>query len=81
MEQLRNCSGAVTKVFRSRYDSVPEQLASLPEHISVFRSSYKSSETLLSFLEQLVSIPEQRVSAMELFPNCSGAVMKVFRSS
>ena len=51
-EQLQKCSGAVL--------SVPEQL-------SVFRSSYKSSGSLISVPEQL--------------QKCSGAVTKVFRSS
>ena len=58
-EQLRKCSGAVTKVLRSSL--------SLPEQLKVFRSSYKSSGSLISVPEQL--------------RKCSGAVTKVFRSS
>ena len=33
--------------------SVPEQLVSLPEQLYVFRSSYKSSGTVISLPEQL----------------------------
>ena len=68
------CSGAFTKVFRSSYESVPEQLQkcsgailSLPEHFYVFRSCFKSSGSLISVSKQL--------------RKCSGAVKKVFRGS
>ena len=33
-DQLRKCSRAVTKVFRSSLVSVPEQLVSVPEQLS-----------------------------------------------
>ena len=53
-------------MLRSSYESVPEQLVSvpeqllsLPEQLLVFRSSYKSSGTVISLPEQLVSAPEQ----------------------
>ena len=39
--------------------SVPEQLVSLPEQLLVFRSSYKSSGTVISLPDQLVSAPGQ----------------------
>ena len=39
--------------------SVPEQLLSLPEQFLVFRSSYKSSGTIISLPEQFVSASEQ----------------------
>ena len=32
-EQLRKCSGAVTKVFRSSYESAPEQLVKVSEQL------------------------------------------------
>ena len=41
-EQLQKCSGAVSKVFRSNYESVLEQLVSILEQ-------------LVSVLEQLIS--------------------------
>ena len=44
LKQLRKCSGAVTKVFRSSYESVPEQLVSLPEHLN------KSSVALINLM-------------------------------
>ena len=61
--------------------SVPEQLVSLPEQLLVFRSSYKSSGTVISVPDQL----EVFRSSFESVPNqlrkCSGPVTEVFRSS
>ena len=66
-EQFRKCYGSVTKVLRSSYESVPEQLVSfpeqlvsvpeqllsLPEQLYLFRSSFKSSVAVISLPEQL----------------------------
>ena len=53
-------------MLRTSHESVPEQLVSvleqlvsLPEQLLVFRSSYKSSRTVISLPEQIVSAPEQ----------------------
>ena len=45
-EQLRTCAGAVSKVSRNSYKSVPEQLVSL-------RNTYKSSVAVISLSEHL----------------------------
>ena len=75
-------------MLRSSYESVPEQLVSVPEQLVslleqlyVFRSSYKSSGTVISLPEQLKVFRSSFESVTDQLRKCSGAVTKVFRSS
>ena len=68
-------------MLRSSYESVPEQLGSVPEQLYVFRSSYKSSGTVISLPEQLEMFRSSFESAPDQLQKCSGSVTKVFRSS
>ena len=66
-EQLRKSSGAVSKC----YGAIKK----------VFRSSYKSSGTLISVPEQLISVTDQLRKCSGAVNKCYGPVTKVFRSS
>ena len=75
-------------MLRSSYESVPEQLVSvpeqlvsLPEQLEVFRSSYKSSGTVISLPEQLEVFRSSFESVTDQLQKCSGAVTKVFWNS
>ena len=56
-EQLRKCSGALTKVFRNSYKS-SVAVISLPDHIEVFRSSYESIRNSYKSSVAVISLPD-----------------------
>ena len=69
-EQLQKCSGAVTKVFRSRFKS-SGTVISLPEQLKVFRITYKCSGAVTKVLRSSYeSVPEQ-------LQKCSGSVLSL----
>ena len=70
------------EVFRSSYESVPEQLQKCSGAVTkVFRNSYKSYVAVISLPDHLKVFRSSYESVPEQLRKCSGAVTKVFRSS